>query len=142
MVDRLACAKNQVRLLEQVNKELDEELHKAIEKNTAQGIIISTREVSISQQAIQIKKLQARIDQPSTWDSHMIDDSLPFDSALNSEVLKLENKIDQLVGRKEYIATNVSDIYREKYPSVFQPVPYPYTHPIRDISAGGGKVKK
>ena len=73
----------------------------------------------------------------------MIDDSLPDDSCLNSKVLKLQNKIDQLVGRKEYIATNVSDIYREKYPSVFQPVPYPYTHPIRDIGTSGSiKVKK
>ena len=101
MVDRLTGCQNQVQLLEQVNKELDEELHKAIQKTTAQGIIISTHEVSIGQQTIQIKKL--------------------------------ENKIDQLVGRKEYIATNVSDIYREKYPSVFQPVPYPYTHPIRAV---------
>ncbi len=27
----------------------------------------------------------------------------------------------------------MSAIYREKYPSVFQPVPYPYTNPVRDI---------
>jgi hypothetical protein len=89
MVDRLTGCQNQVRLLEQVNAELDLELGEALDT-----------------------------------------------------IQKLQNKIDQLVGRKEYIPTNVSDIYREKYPSVFQPVPYPYTHPIRDISAGGGKVKK
>ena len=115
MVDSLIGCQNQVRLLEQVNAELDLELGEALDT---------------------IQKLQNRIDQ-------MIDDSLPDDSCLNSKVLKLQNKIDQLVGRKEYIATNVSDIYREKYPSVFQPVPYPYTHPIRDIGTSGSiKVKK
>jgi hypothetical protein len=80
MVDRLIGCQNQVRLLEQVNAELDLELGEALDT-----------------------------------------------------IQKLQNKIDQLVGRKEYIPTNVSDIYREKYPSVFQPVPYPYTHPIRAV---------
>tara|TARA_R110000824_G_scaffold261570_6_gene450220 strand:+ start:1145 stop:1438 length:294 start_codon:yes stop_codon:yes gene_type:complete len=69
--------------------------------------------------------------------------------ALDS-IQKLQNKIDQLVGRKEYTPSiasskenpkHLSNIYREKYPSVFKPVPYPYTNPIRDIPAHS-KVKK
>jgi len=45
-------------------------------------------------------------------------------------------------GDEENTPVDVSAIYREKYPSVFKPVPYPYTHPIRDIPAGGGRVSK
>ena len=58
MVDRLTSSQNQVRVLSQINKELDEELHKSLQKNTAQGIMISTHEVTIGQQDIRIKKLE------------------------------------------------------------------------------------
>ena len=78
---------------------------------------ISTLEVTVSQQAIQIKKLQERIDELEYTDT--------------DEVLMEAD-----------IPVDVSAIYREKYPSVFKPVPYPYTHPIRDIPAGGGRVSK
>ena len=74
MVDRLTCCKNQVRLLEQINKELDVELGEALDT-----------------------------------------------------IQKLQSKIDQLIGKKEYIPTERTS--------------YPYTHPIRDIP-DHSKVKK
>jgi benzoyl-CoA reductase/2-hydroxyglutaryl-CoA dehydratase subunit BcrC/BadD/HgdB len=101
MVDKLTCVQNQVRVLEKINQELDEELHKSVQKSTAQGVRISTHEVTIGQQDIRIKRL--------------------------------EETLENLVGKKEATTTDVSAIYREKYPSVFQPVPYPYTNPVRDI---------
>jgi uncharacterized coiled-coil protein SlyX len=58
MVDRLTCVQNQVRVLEKINQELDEELHKSLQKSTAQGVRISTHEVTIGQQDIRIKKLE------------------------------------------------------------------------------------
>ena len=58
MVDRLTGCQNQVRVLSQINKELDEELHKSVQKSTAQGVRISTHEVTIGQQDIRIKKLE------------------------------------------------------------------------------------
>ena len=108
MVDRLTSVQNQVRVLEKINQELDEELNKYIQKSTAQGVIISTHNVGIGQQEIHIKKLQAGL----------------------SEAL---DTIENLIGKKEATPTDMSAIYREKYPSVFQPVPYPYTNPVRDI---------
>ena len=59
MVDRLTSCQNQIRVLSQINQELDEELHKSLQKNTAQGVRISTHEVTIGQQTIQIKKLES-----------------------------------------------------------------------------------
>jgi hypothetical protein len=61
MVDRLTSCKNQVRVLTQINEELDDEVHKSLQKNTAQGVRISTHEVSIGQQAIQIKGLEKQL---------------------------------------------------------------------------------
>ena len=63
MVDRLTSCKNQVRVLTQINEELDDEVHKSLQKNTAQGIMVSTHEVTIGQQTIQIKKLEKQLEE-------------------------------------------------------------------------------
>ena len=63
MVDRLTCVQNQVRVLEKINQELDEELHKSLQKSTAQGVRISTHEVTIGQQDIRIKKLEKQLEE-------------------------------------------------------------------------------
>jgi len=84
MVDRLTCAKNQVRLLTKINQELDEELHKSIQKNTAQGIMISTHEVTIGQQDIRIKKLEAQVKELQGWDFENIIDKIYGEQNLKS----------------------------------------------------------
>ena len=113
MVDRLTCVQNQVRVLEKINQELDEELHNSIQKNTAQGIMISTHEVTIGQQDIRIKKLEAQVKELQGW--------------------SFENIIDKIYG--EYNLESPTGRGMVKYP--FNPEgdtkAYPYTHPIKEI---------
>ena len=84
MVDRLTCVQNQVRVLEKINQELDEELHNSIQKNTAQGIMISTHEVTIGQQDIRIKKLEAQVKELQGWDFENIIDKIYGEQNLKS----------------------------------------------------------
>ena len=84
MVDRLTCVQNQVRVLEKINQELDEELHNSLQKNTAQGIMISTHEVTISQQTIRIKKLEAQVKELQGWDFENIIDKIYGEQNLKS----------------------------------------------------------
>jgi len=129
MVDKLTCVQNQVRVLEKINQELDEELHKSVQKSTAQGVRISTHEVTIGQQDIRIKRLEGYA--AEGWE---LADSYTAVIDYQLEKIKgLQETLENLVGKKEATTTDVSAIYREKYPSVFQPVPYPYTNPVRDI---------
>ena len=84
MVDRLTCVQNQVRVLEKINQELDEELHNSIQKNTAQGIMISTHEVTIGQQDIRIKKLEAQVKELQGWSFENIIDKIYGEQNLKS----------------------------------------------------------
>jgi regulator of replication initiation timing len=104
--------------------------------------MISTHEVTIGQQTIRIKKLANNV------------------QYLEQEIKNLKEENDKLVqllyqdmwdttasgrGMVEYPFNpeDVSAIYREKYPSVFKPEPYPYTNPIRDVPEYSRiKVKK
>lgn len=113
MVDRLTCVQNQVRVLTQINQEQDEELHKGIQKNTAQGVLISTHEVSISQQAIQIKKLEKQleeVDDCANLSHEEYQEGWDLAESYNIKIQELQDRIDQLVERKEYTQTNVKGI--------------------------------
>ena len=113
MVDRLTCAKNQVRLLTKINQELDEELHKSIQKNTAQGIIISTLEVTVGQQDIRIKKLEAQVKELQGW--------------------SFEKIIDKIYGDYNLESPTGRGMIKYPFNPEGEPQAYPYTHPIREV---------
>ena len=55
---------------------MSDELHKLLKKNTAQGILISTYEVTIGQQDIRIKKLEAQVKELQGWNFENIIDKI------------------------------------------------------------------
>ena len=55
---------------------MSDELHKLLKKNTAQGILIRTYEVTIGQQDIRIKKLEAQVKELQGWNFENIIDKI------------------------------------------------------------------
>ena len=155
MVDRLTCAKNQVRVLEKINQELDEELHTSLER---------------------IKKLDAQVKELQGWDFENIIDKIYGEQHLKSpkdiRIEELEAQLRELQDWDSADMPNGERIYNTgrgmiqypfnpegEEPYCMQcsgdegyldecicgvddtPTPYPYTHPIREVPAYG-RVKR
>ena len=136
MVDRLTCVQNQVRVLEKINQELDEELHNSIQKNTAQGIMISTHEVTIGQQDIRIKKLEAQVKELQGWSFEKIIDKIYGDYNLESPTGRGMIKYPfNPEGEELYCMQCSGDegYLDECICGVEDTEAHPYTHPIREV---------
>jgi len=147
MVDRLTCVQNQVRILEKINQELDEELHTSLER---------------------IKKLEAQVKELQGWSFENIIDKIYGEQNLKSpkdiRIEELEAQLRELQDWDSADMPNGERVYNTgrgmiQYP--FNPegeelycmqcsgdegyldecicgiddtlTPHPYTHPIREV---------